>query len=92
MRYFKMKKLTVKQLKEVLNQNYAISNYIDVLQKQNAFYVVYRDKIVTYRYSNSCGWCFMFSGEGFYTDTKALLNLVNKLDENYIGEVNENNK
>lgn len=81
-----MKKLTIKALKEMLNKNFMVRNYINVIKDKNSFYVVYRDRVVTYRYSGECGWCFSLSGYTFYSDTKALLSLVDVLDDNYIGD------
>ena len=81
-----MKKLTIKALQEMLKSNYMISNFVGVLKDKNTFYVVYRERVVVYRYNKSCGWCFCLSGTSMYSDTKALVNIVSKLDENYIGD------
>lgn len=86
-----MKKLTVKALKEMLDKNFMIKNYIQVIKDDNSFMVVYRDRLVTYRFSSSCGWCFSLSGYTFYSDTKALLKIVEVLDENYEGDTTNDN-
>ena len=84
-----MKKLTIKALKEMLDKSYMLNSYIGVLKKQNTFYVVFDDKVASYRYSKVCGWCFHISGFGMYADTKALLKIVVVLDEQFKGD-NEN--
>ena len=81
-----MKKLTIKALKNLLNENFMIRNYIGIIKKINAYYVVYRDRVVLYRYDTACGWCISISGYTLYSDTNALLKIVNTLDENYIGD------
>ena len=85
-----MKKLTIKALKEMLNKNYMIRNYINIIKLGDAFYVVYRDKVACYRYSAVCGWCFSINGASMYSDTKALINLVSVLDDEFTGDINSN--
>ena len=87
----KKQKLTIKALKELLNKSFMIKNYIGVLKDGNAFYVVYRDRVVTYRYSPACGWCFCMSGYTFYSDTKSLLKIVDTLDDDFIGDTTNDN-
>ena len=84
-----LKKLTIKALKEMLKKTYLTGNFVEVIKLSNDFYVVYRDKVVTYHYAPSCGWCFSISGTSYYGDTKALVNLVMALDENFIGEIQD---
>lgn len=82
-----MKKLTIKALKEMLNKNYLTRNYLEVLKIGCDFYVVYRDKVATYHFADKIGWCFSLNGSSLYGDTKALIKLIEVLDENYIGDV-----
>ena len=84
-----MKKLTIKSLKNELNEtSFFLGNYKGIVKDKNNFYVIYPFTTVKYSYSPVYQWTVSIYGECLYALAKHSVKLCDKLEEKgFIGDV-----
>ena len=75
-----MKKLTIKALSKLLEENYFLGCFKGIIKDRNYFYIIYPYMMAKLIYGVSFGWSVAMYGEINYGTSKHLVSICDKLE------------